>query len=79
MPWRLPPASTKATCAGQSEAAHLAQELDFGLVVPTHYDLFAFNTVDPGYFTSYQYRLNHERKHKILRPGELLHFVREST
>ena len=35
------------------EAAHLAEELDFGLVVPTHFDLFAFNAVDPGYFASY--------------------------
>ncbi len=61
------------------EAAHLAEELDFGLVVPTHYDLFAFNAVDPGYFASYLYSLNHERRHKILRPGELLHFVRESS
>jgi L-ascorbate 6-phosphate lactonase len=61
------------------EAAHLAEELGFGLVVPTHYDLFAFNAVDPGYFASYLYSLNHERRHKILRPGELLYFVRESS
>jgi L-ascorbate 6-phosphate lactonase len=61
------------------EVAHLAEELDFGLVVPTHYDLFAFNAVDPGYFVSYLYSLNHERRHKLLRPGELLHFVRESS
>jgi L-ascorbate 6-phosphate lactonase len=61
------------------EAAHLAEELDFGLVVPTHYDLFAFNAADPGYFASYLYNLNHKRRHKILRPGELLYFVRESS
>jgi L-ascorbate metabolism protein UlaG (beta-lactamase superfamily) len=61
------------------EAAHLAEELDVGLVVPTHYDLFAFNAEDPGYFVSYLFNLNHERRHKILRPGELLHFVRESS
>jgi L-ascorbate 6-phosphate lactonase len=61
------------------EVAHLAEELDFGLVVPTHYDLFAFNAVDPGYVVSYLYSLNHERGHKLLRPGELLHFVRESS
>ncbi len=61
------------------EAAHLAEELDFGPVVPTHYDLFALNAVDPGYFASYLYGLNHERRHKILRPGELLYFVRESS
>ena len=61
------------------EAAHLAEKLDFGLVVPTHFDLFAFNAVDPGYFASYLHRLNHERSHKFLNPGELLYFVRESA
>jgi L-ascorbate 6-phosphate lactonase len=61
------------------EAAHLAEELDFGLVVPTHFDLFAFNAVDPGLFAGYLHRLNHERRHKFLSPGELLYFVREST
>jgi L-ascorbate 6-phosphate lactonase len=61
------------------EVAHLAEELDFGLVVPTHYDLFAFNAADPGHFVSYLYSLNRERRHKMLRPGELLHFVGESS
>ncbi len=48
-------------------------------MVPTHYDLFTFNAADPGYFASYVYRLNHERRNKILRPRELLHFVHESS
>jgi L-ascorbate 6-phosphate lactonase len=61
------------------EVAHLAEELDFGLAVPTHYDLFAFNAADPGHFVSYLYNLNHERRHKMLRPGELLYFVGESS
>ena len=60
------------------EAAHLAEERDFRLVVPTHYDLFAFNAADPGQFVSYLFSLNHERRHKMLRPGELLYFVHES-
>jgi L-ascorbate metabolism protein UlaG (beta-lactamase superfamily) len=61
------------------EAAHLAEELDFGLLVPTHHDLFAFNGADPGWFVSYLNRLNPSRRHKILRPGELLYPVQERS
>jgi L-ascorbate 6-phosphate lactonase len=61
------------------EAAHLAEELDFGLIVPTHYDLFSFNGADPGHFVSYLYQLNHTRKHKLLAPGELFYLARESS
>lgn len=60
------------------EAAHLAEELDFGLVVPTHHDLFAFNGADPGWFVSYLNGLNPARRHKVLKPGELLYYVREA-
>lgn len=59
------------------EAAELAQALDAGLVVPTHYDLFAGNGADPGQFVSYLYRLNPERPQKMLRVGEMLFFRRE--
>jgi L-ascorbate metabolism protein UlaG (beta-lactamase superfamily) len=59
------------------EAVHLAEELDFGLIVPTHYDLFEFNGADPGFFVSYLYRLNPARRHKMILPGELFYFVRE--
>ena len=61
------------------EAAHLAEELDFGLIVPTHYDLFEFNGADPGHFVSYLYRLNPARRHKLIGPGELFYFARESA
>lgn len=61
------------------EAAELAEALDFGLIVPTHYDLFAFNAADPGHFVSYLYRLNPARRHKLLRPAELMYFVRETA
>lgn len=59
------------------EAAHLAEELDVGVIVPTHYDLVPENSVDPGQFVSYLYRLNQRRGHKLLRPGELFYFVKE--
>lgn len=59
------------------EAAELAEVLDFSLIVPTHYDLFADNAADPGHFVSFLYNLNHARHHKLLRPGELLYFAKE--
>jgi L-ascorbate metabolism protein UlaG (beta-lactamase superfamily) len=58
------------------EAAELAEALNVGLIVPTHYDLFAFNGADPGHFVSYLYNLNPARRHKLLRPGELMYFVK---
>ena len=60
------------------ELAELAETLDFGLTVPTHYDLFARNAAAPGHFVSYLYKLNPARRHKILRPGELFYFVKEA-
>ncbi|WP_019586114.1 MBL fold metallo-hydrolase [Deinococcus apachensis] len=62
---------------GVREAAELAEVLNVGLVVPTHYDLFAGNGADPGQFVSYLYRLNPDRPQKVLRVGELLSFIRE--
>ena len=60
------------------EVAELTETLDFGLVVPTHYDLISGNTADPGHFVSHLYNLNPMRPHKLLRPGELLYFVKEA-
>ncbi|CAA9456724.1 MAG: hypothetical protein AVDCRST_MAG02-2396 [uncultured Rubrobacteraceae bacterium] len=61
------------------EAAELAETLDFGLIVPTHYDLFAFNGADPGHFVSYLYGLNPMRHHKLLSPGELLYYAKDQA
>ncbi len=60
------------------EVAELTETLDFGLIVPTHYDLISGNTVDPGHFVSHLYDLNPMRPHKLLRPGELLYFAKET-
>jgi hypothetical protein len=35
------------------------------------------NTVDPGLFVSHLYDLNPMRPQKLLRPGELLYFVKD--
>ena len=61
------------------EAAELAETLDIGVFVPTHYDLLAANAADPGHFVSYLYGLSPMRRHKVLRPGELFYFVQEET
>lgn len=60
------------------ETAELAETLGVSLIVPTHYDLIEGNTADPGHFVSYLYNLNPMRPHKLLRPGELLYFVRDT-
>lgn len=60
------------------ETAELAETLDVALIVPTHYDLIEGNTADPGHFVSHLYNLNPMRPHKLLRPGELLYFVKEA-
>jgi L-ascorbate 6-phosphate lactonase len=59
------------------ETAELTETLDIGLIVPTHYDLIEGNTVDPGHFVSHLYSLNPMRPQKLLRPGELLYFVKD--
>jgi L-ascorbate 6-phosphate lactonase len=59
------------------ETAELTETLDIGLIVPTHYDLIEGNTVDPGHFVGHLYGLNPMRPQKLLRPGELLYFVKD--
>jgi L-ascorbate 6-phosphate lactonase len=59
------------------ETAELTETLDIGLIVPTHYDLIEGNTVDPGHFVSHLYGLNPMRSQKLLRPCELLYFVKD--
>jgi L-ascorbate metabolism protein UlaG (beta-lactamase superfamily) len=59
------------------ETTELTETLEFGLIVPTHYDLIEGNTVDPGHFVSHLYGLNPMRPQKLLRPSELLYFVKD--
>jgi L-ascorbate 6-phosphate lactonase len=61
------------------EAAELAETLDVALTIPTHYDLIAGNTQNPAYFVDYFYRLNPNRRHHLLRLGELYYYVKEQT
>jgi L-ascorbate 6-phosphate lactonase len=61
------------------EAAELAETLDIRTVVPTHYDLIPGNTQNPAYFVDYLYQLNPNRRHHLLRLGELYYYVKEQT
>jgi L-ascorbate 6-phosphate lactonase len=53
------------------ETVELTETLDIGLIV------LEGNTVDPGHFVSHLYYLNPMRPQKLLRPGELLYFVKD--
>lgn len=52
------------------EAARLARDIGAGVVVPCHYDLFAFNTAKPDEFVGACRELG--QPHRVLRLGERL-------
>ncbi len=52
------------------EAAQLARHIKARVVVPCHYDLFAFNTASPEEFVAVCQRL--QQPHRVLRLGERL-------
>lgn len=56
------------------EAAQLAHDVGVRLVVPCHYDLFAFNTAAPDAFVAECHRLG--QPHRVLRTGERLTLAR---
>jgi L-ascorbate metabolism protein UlaG (beta-lactamase superfamily) len=59
------------------EAADLAHEIGADLVIPTHYDLFAFNTENPAYFVDYLHRTYPGQKFKMFVPGERMLYLSE--
>ena len=50
------------------EAARLAKEIGAGVVIPCHYDMFEFNTADPGEFVAECERIG--QSYRLLRNGE---------
>ena len=52
------------------EAAHLAHDMGARLVVPCHYEMFEFNTANPGAFTAACGRL--DQPYQVLRAGQRL-------
>lgn len=57
------------------EAAGFAAEAGMDTVVPLHYDLFAANAENPGYFTDYLYRHFPLQKHHVMARGERFVYV----
>ncbi len=66
---RLPERRVAGNLWGR-EAAALARQIGAGLVVPCHYDLFAFNTVSPEEFVAECRRLG--QPFRVLKLGERL-------
>jgi L-ascorbate metabolism protein UlaG (beta-lactamase superfamily) len=52
------------------EAAHLAREINAGLVIPCHYEMFEFNTVSPQDFVKAAERIG--QKHQLLKCAQRL-------
>jgi len=57
-----------------AEAARLAHDIDAGVVVPCHYEMFAFNTASPGLFETTCKTLG--QRFRTLRAGERLTMVK---
>jgi L-ascorbate metabolism protein UlaG (beta-lactamase superfamily) len=54
------------------EAAWLAQQFGWDMVLAGHNDLFAFNALPPGEVADGLTRLNPRQKWRVLQPGELM-------
>jgi L-ascorbate metabolism protein UlaG (beta-lactamase superfamily) len=52
------------------EAAHLGKQINAGLVIPCHYEMFEFNTVSPEGFVQYTEAV--EQNYRLLKSGERL-------
>jgi L-ascorbate metabolism protein UlaG (beta-lactamase superfamily) len=62
------PINGKLNNLDAAEAARLARLVEARLAVPCHYDMFEFNTADPGEFASECERLG--QPYRVLRNGE---------
>lgn len=57
-------------CFDSVEAATLAKEAGIGLLIPTHFDLYAVNEVNPAYFVDCLGKINPTQRYHIFAPGE---------
>lgn len=57
-------------CFDSVEAITLAKEVGASLLIPTHFDLYAVNEVNPAYFVDCLYKLNPSQSFHIFMPGE---------
>ncbi|WP_068775258.1 MBL fold metallo-hydrolase [Paenibacillus sp. FJAT-26967] len=61
------------------EAADLGVAIGADLLIPMHYDLFAFNTENPSYFVDYIHHTYPHQKFKLFVPGERLIYAAEES
>lgn len=59
------------------EAAQMAEELDWGLSLVGHNDLFRTNVIPMGQIADAFEKFAPRRRYKLLQPGELLYFVKQ--
>jgi hypothetical protein len=58
------------------EAAWLAKELGWDMLIGGHNDLYSWNTIAAGALADELRKLNPRQKYHTLQPGELLFYVR---
>lgn len=57
-------------CFDSVEALTLARETHCKMLIPTHFDLYDVNAVNPAYFVDCQQRINPVQRYHIFMPGE---------
>lgn len=57
-------------CFDSVEAITLAKKAGAKLLIPTHFDLYSVNAVNPAYFVDCLYRINPTQSFHIFMPGE---------
>ena len=57
-------------CFDSVEALTLAKESHCQMLIPTHFDLYDVNAVNPAYFVDCQQRINPKQRYHIFMPGE---------
>jgi len=57
-------------CFDSREALTLAKNIGADLLIPTHFDLYDINCVNPSYFVDLQQKINPTQKYHIFMPGE---------
>lgn len=58
-------------CFDSVEALTLARDAGTDLLIPTHFDLYDVNAVNPAWFVDAQQKINPRQKYHIFMPGEL--------
>ena len=58
-------------CFDSVEALTLARDAGADLLIPTHFDLYDVNAVNPAWFVDAQQKVNPAQKYHIFMPGEL--------